>query len=95
MGKFVGLKRGRMGWAGLVRSATSFALQRALDEVEAAARTSQGGLPIGRERTSSASLQVCVEAEDLERAYHEINDARPSPRFSTRRLLGRIFGTRK
>jgi len=108
------------GWsgaelAGLVRSATSFALQRALDSLEfsASPSTTSPSSPSPPSSSSSSSstsisppsispqtlaraagLEVRVSAEDLLRAHHEIEEARPrrrrwSFRASARALFGR------
>jgi len=105
------------GWsgaelAGLVRSATSFALQRALDSLEfsASPSTTSPSSPSSSSSSSSTSisppsispqtlaraagLEVRVSAEDLLRAHHEIEEARPrrrrwSFRASARALFGR------
>ena len=93
------------GWsgadlAGLVRSATSFALQRGLDQVEEdAARLDATALPsaspVAKARASQVAkgLEILVRADDLMRAYLEIEEARPRQRFSLRRAVGRFLPT--
>ena len=65
------------GWsgaelAGLVRSATSFALQRALDQLEATSSSSSSS----SNRAAELQSQVTVCAEDLYRAVAEVEEAR-------------------
>ena len=99
------------GWsgaelAGLVRSATSFALQRAIDSVEKASITptstsaattpSSPSAPPSSLSSSAASsraagLNVRVSADDLQNAYLEIEEARPRRRWSWRRSAAAIF----
>lgn len=117
------------GWsgaelAGLVRSATSFALQRSIDALEAssaaavaaavpataaadaaasAAGAGEAGGGVAGTTGSSAAvttdavsrgaqLQVQVCAEDLLRAYAEIDEARPRRRWSLRKAVKRFAG---
>ena len=94
------------GWsgaelAGLVRSATSFALQRALDVMQDPKAASESSANSGEYLPSSsgieskaAALDVRVSAEDLLRAQREIEDARPKRRFSLRQSLARLLRRR-
>ena len=92
------------GWsgadlAGLVRSATSFALQRGLDQMEdtarldAAAVTSDSIVAKARASQVAKGLEIQVRADDLMRACLEVEEARPRQRFSLRRALGRFLPT--
>lgn len=99
------------GWsgaelAGLVRSATSFALQRTIDSVEKASTTSTSttvtttpsspsappsSLSSSAAVSRAAGLNVRVSADDLQNAYLEIEEARPRRRWSWRRSAAAIF----
>jgi len=98
------------GWsgaelAGLVRSATSFALQRALDAMQASEQpsassrtdaiddpSSAGPSTVPDVESRAAALDVRVTREDFMRAHREIEEARPRRRrLSLRKSVAALF----